>query len=327
MKKNVAVITGGNAAELDISIASAQVVYQNLDKSLYNVFIVDITNQPWIAKQDEIEYEVDLNYFSIPSLAIHFDVAFIAIHGTPAEDGKIQGYFDLLSIPYSACSVLASAVTFDKNLTKKLLQDLPLQLAESILLRDNKVDVDAFQTHFELPLFVKPNKNGSSYGVSKVKAWDELSIAVDNAFRFDNEVLIEEFIEGRELACGIAKLNNELICFPITEIISENEFFDYEAKYEGKSKEITPAEIDETIKSNCHQLTKAIYTELQLSGACRVDYFLTKNQLYLVEVNTIPGLSAASILPQQAVAHGLSLSEFFGQLIEESLNDFNNLNH
>lgn len=327
MKKiSVAVVTGGASAELAVSLKSAEVVIQHLDKSIYEVYRVDISAIPWTASSATNEnFVIDMNNFTIQNAKYSFDVAFIAIHGTPAEDGKIQGYFDLLNIPYTACSVLASAITFDKDITKQLLKEIPVKMAKSILLNVKNQELELVHDNLSLPIFVKPNKNGSSYGISKVKTKADLASAVAKAFQFDDEVLVEEFIDGRELAAGIIEDKDQLICLPITEIITENEFFDYEAKYLGKSKEITPALITDDQKSRCNVLTKRIYRQLKLSGAVRIDFFLKGDELYLLEVNTIPGLSEASLLPQQAVAHGYTLSEFFHTWIQGAMAKKNNL--
>lgn len=327
MKKiNVAVVTGGAAAELAVSLKSAAVVIENLDKTVYNVFRVDISARPWTARNEQHElFEVDLNDFTLNKHQIIFDVAFVAIHGTPAEDGKIQGYFDLLNIPYSACSVLASAITFDKDITKQLLKDVNINMAKSVLLNGRDNEMGMITKLLTYPLFVKPNKNGSSYGVSKVKKAEDLEAAVIKAFNYDDEVLVEEFIDGRELAAGIIEDNGELICLPITEIKTENEFFDYEAKYLGKSTEITPAEITIDQQKRCNDFTRTIYKTLKLSGAVRIDYFLKGDDFYLLEVNTIPGLSEASLLPQQAIAHGYSLANFFHTWIQGAIMKKNNL--
>lgn len=319
LRKNIAVITGGKAAEIEVSLKSAAVVIQNLPTEKYEVFRVDITQMPWqVTTASGLIDEVDLNTFSVKKAGIKLDFAYIAIHGTPAEDGKIQGYLDLLNIPYSACSVLASAITFDKDITKQLVKDLDILLAKSVLLNKNSFHLQQ-TVHLNYPLFVKPNKNGSSYGVSKVKSKDALEAAILQAFQFDDEVLVEEFIDGRELACGILQDKGHLICLPVTEIISENEFFDYEAKYLGKSKEITPAPLTEEQYARCQAYTKTIYQHLKLSGAVRIDYFLKGNDFYLLEVNTIPGLSEASILPQQAQIQGYTLPQFFESIIEDSI--------
>lgn len=319
-KINLAVVTGGAAAELEVSLKSAQVVINNVNKQKYNVYKVDISNFPWkVTDLNEDTYTIDLNDFSISETGVKLDVAFIAIHGTPAENGKLQGYFDLLNIPYSACSVLASAITFDKDITKQLVKDTGVLLANSVLLYNQVYNIDEIKRTLNLPLFVKPNKNGSSYGVSKVKDFKDLEAALQNAFKYDDEVLVEEFVDGREIASGVIKINGELICLPLTEISTENEFFDYEAKYLGKSKEVTPAPVSEEQKERCFQFTRIIYQKLKLSGMARVDYFLKGDDIYLLEVNTIPGLSEESLLPQQAKAYGFTLEQFFDHIISDSI--------
>mgnify|MGYP000144413537 FL=1 len=322
-KKNVAILTGGKSAELEISLASAQVVYNNLNKEIYNVFLVNISEIPWSVSQNGNNIAaIDLNdfSFSIENKKTNFDVVFMAIHGTPAEDGRVQGYFDILNIPYTCSSSLASAITFDKDICKKLLKDFPIKMAKSVLLNTKNRNKISITESLKLPVFVKPNKNGSSYGTFKVSKENELENAINKAFEYDDEVLVEEFIDGRELACGIFEHDNKLVPLPLTEIISENEFFDYEAKYQGKSKEITPAEIPDNISKEAQEKAKLIYRLLKLKGAVRIDYFLKETELYLLEINTIPGLSAESILPQEAKAAGYTLEQFFGIMIEEALN-------
>ncbi|MGB0884986.1 MAG: D-alanine--D-alanine ligase [Chitinophagales bacterium] len=322
-KKNVAILTGGKSAELEISLASAQVVYNNLNKEIYNVFLVNISEIPWSVSQNGNNIAaIDLNdfSFSIENKKTNFDVVFMAIHGTPAEDGRVQGYFDILNIPYTCSSSLASAITFDKDICKKLLKDFPIKMAKSVLLNTKNRNKISITESLKLPVFVKPNKNGSSYGTFKVSKENELENAINKAFEYDDEVLVEEFIDGRELACGIFEHDNKLVPLPLTEIISENEFFDYEAKYQGKSKEITPAKIPDNISKEAQEKAKLIYRLLKLKGAVRIDYFLKETELYLLEINTIPGLSAESILPQEAKAAGYTLEQFFGIMIEEALN-------
>jgi D-alanine-D-alanine ligase len=324
-KIKLAILTGGPSAEKEVSLKSAQVVMNNVDTNKYEAYLVDISSIPWQSKgKDGVLADVDLNTFGIKGKEA-FDFAFLAIHGTPAEDGKLQGYFDLLNIPYSACSVVASAITFDKDITKQLLQNINIPMANSVLLTKWNYSLDKINADLSYPVFVKPNKNGSSYGVSKVKQEAELAVAIEQAFQFDDEVLVEEFIEGRELACGIMEDQGDLVCFPITEISTENEFFDYEAKYLGKSSEVTPAPISDEQRDRCFDWTKKIYKHLKLSGVARVDYFLKGDTFYLLEVNTIPGLSAASLLPQQAVAHGFSLTHFFDSIITNEMGNTNNL--
>lgn len=326
-KISVAIFTGGHSAEREVSLQSAQVVFDNLDKAIYDTYMVDISSSPWLVKNGAGEsFHFDMDTCSIQETQQSFDVAFLAIHGTPAEDGKLQGYLDLMKVPYSACSVLASAITFDKDMTKALVSDLNVPMAKSILFtKTNGRSLEDVNRELAYPIFVKPNKNGSSYGVSKVKAADAFESALEQAFKYDDEVLVEEFIDGRELACGIIEDEGELICFPITEISTENEFFDYEAKYLGKSKEVTPAPLSEEQVVRCHNWTKQIFRHLKLSGAVRIDYFLKEDTFYLLEVNTIPGLSAASILPQQAQAHGWSLATLFHKILQNALHRGNNL--
>lgn len=321
-KIKVAVLTGGKSAELEVSLASAQVVATNISKEKYEVHTVNLSSRPWKVFENETEIgAIDLNDFSFQKNGekYHFDVVFMSIHGTPAEDGKIQGYFDLMNMPYTCSSALASAITFDKDICKQLLKDFPINQAKSILLKDENTSVETILEKLSLPVFVKPNKNGSSYGTSKVKNAAGFADALKNAFKYDDEVLVEEFIDGREMACGVIEKNGELIALPITEIISENEFFDYEAKYQGKAKEVTPAEIPDAIREEAQEKAKKIYRIMKLKGAARVDYFLKGDDLYFMEVNTIPGLSANSILPQEAIAHGFTLEAFFDIMLTEAM--------
>jgi D-alanine-D-alanine ligase len=265
---------------------------------------------------------VDLNDFSvnIEGQKINFDVVFMAIHGTPAEDGKLQGYFDLMDIPYTCCGTLASAITFDKDVCKQLLKDTGVKMAKSILLNQSNRDENLIVQNLSFPVFVKPNKNGSSYGISKVKEKQFLAEAVEKAFQFDDEVLVEEFIAGREFGCGVIEKDKALIALPMTEIITQREFFDYEAKYLGEAQEITPPNnLPDHKVLECQEISKKIYRQLKLKGAVRMDYFLNGEDFYLLEVNTIPGLSEASILPQQAEAHGWSLATFFDIILTETL--------
>lgn len=322
-KIKVAVLTGGQSAELEVSLASANIVATNLNKEKYEIHTINISTRPWkVFQQDKELGSIDLNDFSFQKdgKKYLFDVVFMVIHGTPAEDGLIQGYFDMLNIPYSCSGALASAITFDKYICKQLLKDFPINQAKSHLLKEENTSAEKILETLTLPVFVKPNKNGSSYGTSKVKEVSEFEKALKNAFKYDDEVLVEEFIDGREMACGVIEKNGELIALPITEIIPENEFFDYEAKYKGKAKEVTPAEISDTIRDEAQTKAKQIFRIMKLKGIARVDYFLKGDDLYFMEVNTIPGLSAQSILPQEAIAHGFTLEEFFDIMLVESLN-------
>lgn len=319
MKKNIAVITGGEASEVGISLKSAGVVCKHLNKDKYNVFKIVIEGNDWIVERDNpVKLKIDKNDFSftIEGHKISFDAVFMAIHGTPAEDGKLQGYFDMLKIPYNTCGVLQAALTFDKLRCKEYLEPMGVKTAKAVLL---KRDGPLHRPHIPLPVFVKPNKNGSSYGVSKVTKEEDLLPAIENAFKYDDEILVEEFLQGTEVTCGVITMDGKVMALPITEIRSKSEFFDYKAKYEGHSKEITPAEIDPAIAKNIQQTSEFIYKKLGFKGICRIDYIIKGHDHYMLEVNSIPGLSEESIVPQQAKAMGLSLEKLFEISIEESL--------
>jgi D-alanine-D-alanine ligase len=319
MKKNIAVITGGEASEVGISLKSAGVVCKHLNKDKYNVFKIVIEGNDWIVERDNpVKLKIDKNDFSftIEGHKISFDAVFMAIHGTPAEDGKLQGYFDMLKIPYNTCGVLQAALTFDKLRCKEYLEPMGVKTAKAVLL---KRDGPLHRPHIPLPVFVKPNKNGSSYGVSKVTKEEDLLPAIENAFKYDDEILVEEFLQGTEVTCGVITMDGKVMALPITEIRSKSEFFDYKAKYEGHSKEITPAEIDAAIAKNIQQTSEFIYKKLGFKGICRIDYIIKGHDHYMLEVNSIPGLSEESIVPQQAKAMGLSLEKLFEISIEESL--------
>jgi D-alanine-D-alanine ligase len=325
MKKNIAVITGGEASEVGISLKSAAVVCANLNSDNYNIYkiVIDGTNW-WYTIGEERKTLIDKNDFSLTldSTKINFDAVFVALHGTPAEDGKLQGYFDLLKIPYNCCGVLQAALTFDKAKTKDYLAHFGIKTAQSVLGLKSEA-VISFHNRIlktlSFPVFVKPNKNGSSYGAAKVDSQNELMDALNNAFNYDNEVIVEEFLKGREVTNGVFTHNGIVHALPITEIRSKNEFFDYKAKYEGDSQEITPAEIDAALTKSIQETSVFIYKQLEFKGMCRIDYIITENGYYMLEVNSIPGISAESIVPQQARAMGFSLPEFFGMSIEECL--------
>lgn len=320
MKKNIAVVTGGEASELGISLKSADVVCRHLNKEKYNVFKIVIQGNDWIVERDNpVKLFIDKNDFSftIEGHKITFDAVFIAIHGTPAEDGKLQGYFDLLKIPYNACGVLQAALTFDKLRCKEYLAPHGVNTAKAELFYKSQwPDV---KPQLQLPMFVKPNKNGSSYGAAKVSTAEELMPAIENAFKYDDEVLVEEYLQGTEVTCGVITLNGKVTALPITEIRSKNAFFDYKAKYEGLSKEVTPAEIGDELTNKIQRTSEYIYRKLDFKGMCRVDYIIRGNDYYMLEVNSIPGLSEESIVPQQARAMGISLEELFGLSVEEAM--------
>ncbi|MFN8299827.1 MAG: D-alanine--D-alanine ligase [Chitinophagales bacterium] len=324
MKKNIAVITGGEASEVGISLKSAGVVCKHLNKDKYNVFKVVIDGNDWYVERDNpVKLYVDKNDFSftVEGHKIKFDAVFVAIHGTPAEDGKLQGYFDMLKIPYNCCGVLQAALTFDKLRCKEYLAAFGVRTGKGVLLKreDWKKSGQTLSVDLPLPVFVKPNKNGSSYGAAKVSEAADLAPAIANAFNYDDEILVEEYLKGTEVTCGVIRVNGKITALPITEIRSKSEFFDYKAKYEGASQEVTPAEIDRELALKIQQTSAAIYEKLDFKGMCRIDYIIRGNEYFMLEVNSIPGLSEESIVPQQAKAYGLTLEELFGNSIEECI--------
>ncbi|HXS37491.1 MAG TPA: D-alanine--D-alanine ligase [Flavipsychrobacter sp.] len=327
MKKNIALLAGGYSGEYVISMQTADTIEKNLDTELYNVYKIIITRDEWWfegAKGQKAD--VDKNDFSITVSGerIKFDAAFIAIHGTPGEDGRIQGYLDMLQIPYTSCNAIVSALTFNKSYCNKVVKAFNIvNIANSVhLIKAEPYSVGAILEQIKLPVFVKPNESGSSLGVSKVKAVEELLPAIEKAFKEDDQVLIEEFIEGRELTIGVYRVNGYLNTLPATEVVSKNEFFDYEAKYTpGVSNEITPANIDDDTKERLETKAAYIYRHLNCRGVVRMDFILQKqtNKLYFLEVNTMPGQSENSIVPQQVRASGRTLKEFYGALLDDCL--------
>lgn len=324
MKKNIAVITGGEAAEVGIALKSAGVVCQHLDKERYNVYKIVIKGVDWHLEQEGTEgILIDKNDFTltIGGRKIIFDCVFVAIHGTPAEDGKLQGYFDMLKIPYNCCGVLQAALTFDKARCKEYLSAFGIKTAKAVLLTvDDKANGAASVLEaLAVPVFVKPNKNGSSYGASKVKDTGKLQEAIDLAFKYDEEIIVEQYLSGTEVTSGVFVIDGKVTALPLTEIRSKAEFFDYEAKYEGKSEEVTPAEIDGELTKRIQQTSEFIYKKLDFKGMCRVDYIIMDGEYYMLEVNSVPGISEASIFPQQAKAVGISVGRLFEITIEEAL--------
>ncbi len=327
MKKNIALLAGGYTGEYVISLQSAQTIENNIDTEKYNVYKIIITRDSWIYDGDN-KIDVDKNDFSITldKKRIKFDMAFIAIHGTPGEDGRLQGYFDMLKIPYNTCNAVVSALTLNKSYCNKVVKAFNVVgIANSVhLIKGETYSVGNILDELKLPVFVKPNESGSSLGISKVKSVEELLPGIEKAFKEDNQVLIEEFIEGRELTIGVYRLKGRMYVLPATEIVSKNEFFDYEAKYTpGVTNEITPAEIDETTKEQLETKASYIYRHLNCRGVVRMDFILQTgtNKLFFLEVNTMPGQSENSIVPQQVRTAGISLKDFYGSLIEESLTD------
>ncbi|MFZ4398940.1 MAG: D-alanine--D-alanine ligase [Bacteroidales bacterium] len=324
-KKNIALLAGGNSGEAEISFKSALIIEQNIDQDLFNVYKINLLKTDWhYLDKEGKQHQIDKNDFSLSlnGEKIKFQCIFIAIHGTPGEDGMLQGYFELLGIPYTTCDHTTSAITFNKSYCNKIVEAAGVNISNSIhLFITQPYNVQHILEEISLPCFVKPNNGGSSIGMSKVNHEHDLEAAILKAFHEDNQVLIEEFIEGKELSCGMIKANDKMLVFPLTQIISENEYFDYEAKYLGKSKEVTPAEVDETITIKVKSTAAYLYNKLNCKGIVRFDFILKQDteDLYFLEVNTVPGQSAESIVPQQIRAMGLTIKEVYTMLIEESI--------
>jgi len=324
MKKNIALVTGGFSGEAVISYKSAVTIGNNLDSNLFNVYTIDINPKGWFYElPDGSKIEIDKNDFSllINDTKIIFDAVFIGIHGTPGEDGKLQGYFDALKIPYTGCDAATSALTFNKRFTVAVAAFSGIDVAKSeLLIKGGVGSPDEIVQQLKFPVFVKPNNGGSSIGMSKVNdPSDELGIAIEKAFKEDDQVLVEEFIKGRELTTGVFRSKGNIIVLPITEIISKKEFFDYEAKYEGASTEVTPAEVEEIIGGKIRDAAKKIYALFNCRGIVRIDFIYNEEagKPFMLEINTIPGQSEASIVPQQVIAMGWTLKEFYTKLVEE----------
>ncbi|GAA4111876.1 D-alanine--D-alanine ligase [Aquimarina addita] len=323
MKKNIAILMGGYSSEFDISIKSGNVVYKHLDKDKYLPFRVHITKEAWFYVDEEGNHHpIDKNDFSltINESKIIFDAAFNIVHGTPGEDGLLQAYFELIGIPQTACDFYPAALTFNKRDCISTLRPYGILTATNYFLNEgDHVDPEAILEIVGLPCFVKANKAGSSYGVSKVKKIEELQPAIDIAFKEDDEIIIESFLSGTEVSVGVITYKGEDIVLPITEIVSENEFFDYEAKYLGKSQEITPARLSKEDTEKVKKLALKVYQLLKMKGFSRSEYIFHNGEPHFVEMNTNPGFSEASILPQQAIAAGISLQELLTNTIEECI--------
>lgn len=327
MKRKIALVTGGFTGESVVSFKSADFVESQLDKSKYDVYKIVVLREEWYyLKANSEKITVDKNDFSIQinNEKIQFDVAFIMLHGSPGEDGKLQGYFDLIGLPYTSCDALTSSLTMNKGYSKAIVDGINgLNIARSIQLFENS-DLSEKQIldKLEFPLFIKPNNGGSSIGMSKVKDASELKNALNKAFNEDNQVLVEEFVEGREFSIGVFETNKGIQVLPATEVIPSNDFFDFEAKYTpGATEEITPGRMTEEEKSSVERIVTDVYLKLNCKGMVRIDYFLQKDtsNFYFIEINTIPGQTAQSFIPQQVRAAGLNISEFYGNLVEMAL--------
>jgi D-alanine-D-alanine ligase len=326
MKPNIAFVTGGYSGESVISYKSAVTIENNLDKNRYNIYTIDITPGGWFYTDGDKKQLVDKNDFSIVvnGVKISFDAVLIGIHGTPGEDGKLQGYFDMLRIPYTSCDAAISALTFNKRYTVAVANFSGIRVARSVLLIKNQVaSADELVKDLKFPVFVKPNNGGSSIGMSKVnRHTEELGKAVEKAFNEDDQVLVEEFIKGREFTIGVLKNNNEIITLPITEVIPKKDFFDYEAKYTaGMSTEITPAKVSEDIADMVRATARKVYKVFNCRGIVRMDFIYNEEEQapFLLEINTVPGQSEASIVPQQVKAMGWTLQSFYTALIDQAL--------
>ena len=324
MKKNIAVVYGGDSSEFVVSVKSSINVFESIDAGVYNVWKVQMKGLDWQVFEDHQPIaSVNKNDFSFVrnGQMVKFDFAYITIHGTPGEDGKLQGYFDMVKIPYSTCGVYSSALTFNKYFCSNYLRNFEVPMAKSIrLFKGDQVDASKLVEELGLPLFVKPNAGGSSFGVTKVKEEAQLLEALQTAINESSDILVEQFIDGPEFTCGLVKLSDQEFIFPVTEVIPQNEFFDFDAKYTvGKTDEITPARISEELTQKIQQLSSRIYDLCDCSGIVRMDYILKDNEFYFLEVNTTPGMTATSFVPQQIAAMGKNLGDVLRLIIQDKL--------
>lgn len=324
MKKNIAIVYGGDSSEFVVSVNSSENVYNAISAAGYTAWKVQIKGLDWeVYENGHATTAVDKSDFSFikDREKIKFDFAYITIHGTPGEDGKLQGYFELVKVPYSTCSVYSSALTFNKYFCSNYLRSFGVTMAKSVrLFKGDQINVNQIIEKLGLPVFVKPNAGGSSFGVTKVKEKVQLQEALELAMTESDDILVEEFIDGKEFTCGLVKIGGEKIVFPVTEVIPKNEFFDYEAKYvAGKTDEITPARISPELTQTVQQLSSRIYDLCDCSGIVRIDYILKNGEFYFLEVNTTPGMTATSFVPQQIAAMNRKLSDVLGMIIEDKL--------
>lgn len=322
MKKNIAIIMGGYSSEVEISLKSGEVVFESLDKNKYNLYKVHILKSKWVLVQNKQEYSIDRNDFSVTveNQKITFDCVFNAIHGDPGENGVILAYFDLLGIKHTSASFYQMALTFNKRDTLSVVKEYGIKAAISFYINlGDKINSKEIVEKVGLPCFVKPNNAGSSFGISKVYKEEDMVPAIEKAFKEDSEILIESFLDGIEVSVGVIKYKGEVKVLPITEIVSENDFFDYSAKYEGKSQEITPARISEEMRIKVEEVAKKVYKVLNMNGFSRSEYILVDNEPYFLEMNTVPGFTRESLLPQQAQEANISLTSLFDNAIEMAL--------
>ncbi|NDV83936.1 D-alanine--D-alanine ligase [Bacteroides sp. 51] len=321
MKRIIAIVAGGDSSELPVSLRSAEGIYSFIDKEKYELYIVEMQGLRWEVRLPDGMAPVDRNDFSFThdGAKVKFDFAYITIHGTPGENGLLQGYFDMIHVPYSCCGVLPAALTFNKFACNQYLKGFGIRVSESLMLRRGFEILDEEVIgKVGLPCFIKPNLGGSSFGVSKVKTAEDIQPAIEKAFEEADEVMIEAFMQGTEVTCGCYKTKKKEVVFPITEVVTKNEFFDYSAKYNGESDEITPARIPDDVAERIQLLTSAIYDILGCYGIIRADYIITEgNKINLLEVNTTPGMTAASFIPQQVRAAGMDIKDVMTDIIED----------
>jgi len=322
MKRNIAIVCGGDSSEIVVSLKSAEGLYSFIDKAKYEVWIVIVRKDGWYVRlSDDTRLAIDKNDFGFFYNQQHicFDFAWITIHGTPGEDGLLQGYFELIGLPYSCCGVLAASLTFNKFACNQYLKGFGVKVAESLLLRKGQsIESNELVDKLGLPCFIKSNVGGSSFGVSKVNSIDEVQPAIQKAFAEGPEVIAESFLKGTEITCGCYKTKHVTRVLPITEVVSENEFFDYDAKYNGQVKEITPARISEELRDKVQRITSLIYDIIGCKGVIRADFILTDSGIYLLEVNTTPGMTVTSFIPQQVAAAGLTMAQVMNEVIEDN---------
>ena len=323
LKRNIAIVCGGDSSEHDVSLRSAQGLYSFFDKDRYNVYIVDIKGQDWhVELPGGITARIDRNDFSFveDGKAKLFDYAYITIHGTPGENGILQGYFDLMGLPYSTSGVLVEAMTFDKFVLNQYLRSYGVSVADSLLIRqgyEQLVSDDEIEQRIGMPCFVKPAADGSSFGVSKVKNKDQLAPAIRKAMLESSEIMVEQFLEGTEISIGVYKTREKSVVLPATEVVTSNEFFDYDAKYNGQVEEITPARLPEDVTRRVREITSHIYDILHCNGIIRIDYIISKEgKISMLEVNTTPGMTVTSFIPQQVRAAGLEMKEVLTDIVE-----------
>lgn len=324
VKKNIAIVAGGDQSEVIVSLKSAAGIYSFINKDKYNLYVVTIIGDKWEAELENEKYEIDKNDFSFTCSKfgkVTFDCAYITIHGIPGEDGKLQGYFDLIGMPYTCCGVLAAALTYNKFTCNNYLKGFGINVADSLRLRKGQELTDEeVMDKVGLPCFIKPNVGGSSFGVTKVKSKEQISLAVKKAFEEGDEVIIERFMQGTEITCGIYKTADKCVVLPITEVVSHNEFFDYDAKYKGEVEEITPARLSAEVTAKVQSITSEIYDIVGAKGIIRVDYIITDGDVVnVLEVNTTPGMTQTSFIPQQVRAAGLNIEDVMSDVIEHAI--------